>query len=104
MLDKFGISTVQIEDHRMMMIRHCTREQHRDLVSLCRLDQTVRKGIIGIAIRPQQELALSTPACDQVELAGEHLPRERHPCRYTNNRASSGLADSAGLQTHLAES
>jgi hypothetical protein len=62
------------------VVRHRARQQEVDLGPLRGFDQTVRERVVGLIVRPQQELTLLAPSRDQVELTGEHWPG-RHPCR-----------------------
>jgi hypothetical protein len=72
-----------------MMVRHRTRQEHVDLAPLRGFDQTVRECVVRLIIGPQQELTLLAPTRDQIELTGEHLPGQGHPCQPIKNSTNS---------------
>jgi hypothetical protein len=63
-----------------MMVRHRARQQHLDPVPLRGFDQAVGERVVGLPVRPQQELALGAPAGNQVELARHDRTRQHAGC------------------------
>jgi hypothetical protein len=53
MLEKLRIRAEPIEDHGMIVIRHRTRQQHRDRAPLGGLAQAIGKRVVGLAVGPE---------------------------------------------------
>jgi hypothetical protein len=85
---ELGVTAPPVEDYGMVVVRHRTWQEYVDLTLLRGLDETVGEGVVGLGIWSQQELALRAPARDQVELTGEHLPRQRHAAGAIKNSAN----------------
>jgi hypothetical protein len=71
----------------MVVIAQRAWQQYLDLAALRCLDQTVREYVIGLRVRPQQELSLRTAASHHVELARKDLSGQRHPVPAIKNSA-----------------
>ena len=103
MLEERRIPAPPIEDHGMIMIAERARQHHLDLAPLRSLDQAVRERVVRLGVGPQQELALRAATGDQVELTGEHLPRQRHPCRRIKKSANPPPRDLTRLAPRTSE-
>ena len=103
MLGELGIPATPIEDHGMIVIAECARQHHLDLAAPRSLDQTVRERVVRVGVGPQQELALRAAASDQVELTGEHLLGQRHPCRRIKKSANPPPQDLTRLAPRTSE-
>jgi hypothetical protein len=103
MLEELGIPAPPIEDHGMLVIAERAGQHHLDLAPLRGLDQTVRERIVRFGVGSQQELSLGAATGDQVELTGEHLPRQRHSCRRIKKPANLPLRDLMRLAPRTSE-
>jgi hypothetical protein len=78
------------------VVRHRAWQQDLDLASQRGFDETVREGVVRLAVRAQQELTLGTSARDHVELtwenlAGQHARRHnQESCQAQRGEISQG--------------
>ena len=57
-LHELGITTVAIEEHRVMVIGLGHRQQNIDAESVSGLAEAIRERFVGLAVGPEQELTL----------------------------------------------
>jgi hypothetical protein len=100
-LDELRVAPASVVDHRVVVVRHCARQEHLDPVPLRGLDQAVGERVVRIPIGPQQELPLRAPAGDQVELARQDRTR-RHADLAIKILASPLRRDLARLELEVA--
>jgi hypothetical protein len=74
----------------VVMVRHRRRQDQLDLAPRRRHRQAVQIRLVGLLVRPQQELSLYAPPVDHQEPTRQHLPWERHRLRRTSKRLANG--------------
>jgi hypothetical protein len=76
MLDERRVAAVGVVDARMMMIAHRDGEEHANAESLRGDCEAIDERVVGLAVRPHQELPLGAAARDHVRTPGvQHAKR-----------------------------
>ena len=63
------VATVAIEEIRVVVVGHLLRDDELDLVTLRRFGEAVRKRVVRVRVRAEQELSLCAATREHVELS-----------------------------------
>ena len=78
---------VPVEDDRVVVVRLGYAAQDVDAVLLGRDDEAVEEVVVGLAVGPQQELALGADPGDEVERVRQRQARLAHAATQSSPRA-----------------
>ena len=77
---KIRESAVRIVDDGVVMVAHREPTDDLDVESLSGFAEAIKKSLIGLVVRTQQELSLRAAARDEISPAGEDRPGMAHGC------------------------
>ena len=78
MLDECRVAAVGVVDARVMMVAHRDGEEDTDTEPLGGDCKAVDERVVGLAVRPHQELSLGAAARDHVRTLGKDLTGSGH--------------------------